>query len=406
MSFFATEHGKCYHREGCAALHGSGAPTASGAGLSPCRRCRPDAPTAPTGYRFVGGSGRKRQRKPKGTDGRALNQFHGNLYEVALVESISDSGLDAFIASEGAQELIDRYRDTFGEDYPRESLSEEYADAEAAIKILNEHFSSNSIKSAERIGQNTKSEDGDVLLILSDGSTVTLEVKYTEDGSGGTYANQSINNVVRRYQLMDLGVEIPKGQLKDKDVKQLIDEHKGNGTLHEELPTYKDFLLSEGYYDDLEEILGPSIVNKGTDSPVTARVSSDIRHGRGIFGAGLGERIAKVEQGYRSRYVRQFMDVLEKHGLVQQFANDCASKKASDKKAADLYLITHKGTAESRLVDGETFSRGVDASSYRISENGNMVTFADGLTVVFGWQNGVGLNNPTIRTFQGKRIAE
>lgn len=224
--------------------------------------------------------------------------------------------------------------------------SQELAEMNKDITTIVEYLHSNNI---QYIGNHTANANGDLIV-----DNQIVEIKYT-DGSMGTYFNTSVEYV--------------------KELGYI---------------SYIDYLKQHNYYDKLEELgITPNRDNK---SPVSIEMSKIIRQNKPIY-----ELIQHYEKGLRDNYVEQlfhFLSTNEEKRL--QFVKDLITKRASNKMVPDRLIVfnhdekwlrEYKKNDIVSIANGENFS--FKGSTIKISK----------AHFTFAWQNGTGLNNPTIRVF-------
>lgn len=200
------------------------------------------------------------------------------------------------------------------------------------------------------IGNHTTNENGD--LVVDD---IIVELKYT-DGSLGTYFNTSTEFV----------------------------KHIG-------FTTFSEYLKNQGYYNILNQ-LGIE-VNFNNVSPVSMATSKNIRHNN----PELYKQIVDIEKDYRLRYVAALHQHLMSNAEARlQFIKNLITKEASNKSMPDrLIVFNHNAKWIREFNKQDILTRLTD----------NNLTLSGGTIKMYGvhftiaWQNGTGLNNPTIRVF-------
>ena len=205
-------------------------------------------------------------------------------------------------------------------------------------------------ESIQYIGNHTANEDGDLMV---DGKVV--ELKYT-DGSLGTYFNTSTEFV----------------------------KHIG-------FMTFSEYLKAEGYYD---ELTGMGVgVNTNNVSPVSMLVSKDIRHNS----PDLYKQIVAVEKTYRLNYVMSLYQFLTENNEARlQFVKNLITKEASNKNMPDRLIVFNHANKWIREFNKQDILTRLDNDGLSVS-GGTIKMY--GVHFTIAWQNGTGLNNPTIRVF-------
>lgn len=126
-------------------------------------------------------------------------------------------------------------------------------------------------------------------------------------------------------------------------------------------------------------------------SPVSLAVSKEIR-----MVVPLYEEIKRMEKPARDRYVSDLYDFLTNTSQKTRFVSDLISKCNSGKSLAD-YLVLFNYVNKTVLV--------LNIKDIAIAPDGELrikskTTLSTGrFDFTFAWQNGTGLNNPTIRVF-------
>lgn len=215
------------------------------------------------------------------------------------------------------------------------------------ILSLTNYFHSDHIN---YIGNHTGNADGDLIV-----DEEIVEIKYT-NGSMGTYLNASMNYLTK------LG-----------------------------LISYTEYLQKEGYYDNLIELgITPNFNNI---SPVSKEQSSIIRKTNPV----IYETISAIELQYRISYVNMVYNYLNDNPDKRYiFIKDMITKMASNKETPDRLVVfshSHKWIREFKKTEILSLVRD---DSFILS---GITIKIPGVHFTFGWQNGTGLNNPTIRVF-------
>jgi len=216
------------------------------------------------------------------------------------------------------------------------------------IQQIVEYLHSNNV---EYIGNHTANANGDLIV-----DNKIVEIKYT-DGTPGTYFNTTVNYI------RELG-----------------------------FPSYVDFLKQHNYYEKLEELgITP---DRDNDSPVSQSMSKEIRQNTTIY-----EIIKTHEKNLRKNYVRQLFDFLSSNPEKRsKFIKDLITKRAGNKDIPDRLIIFSHAEKWIREYKKEEITSLINNNSFRVA-GGSIST--PRVRFTFGWQNGTGLNNPTIRVFLG-----
>lgn len=196
-------------------------------------------------------------------------------------------------------------------------------------------------------------------LVLDNGQTI--ELKRVSSGSG-TYYNTSI------YHLTKYGFD------------------------------FKDYLREFGLYDALRDNFLGLTVSEKNNSPVSMADSSKIRH---QFSSIYTEKICPIDAAARGALVQDLRKYFVGHpDDFYSFVSDMLYKQSltSHKKKPDrivVYNYKKHNISEINLTDIIA-----NLSTYSCQNtDADFSILAGPLRFVFSWQNGCGLNNPTIRTF-------
>lgn len=215
------------------------------------------------------------------------------------------------------------------------------------ISIIANYLNSSNVR---YIGNHTANEDGDLMV---DGNIV--ELKYT-DGSLGTYFNTSTEFI----------------------------KHIG-------FNTFSEYLKSQGYYNDLSQL--GVIVNVNNVSPVSIAISKDIRYNN----PELYKQIINIEKDYRLRYVASLYEYLINNNEARlQFIKNLITKEASNKSMPDRPIVFNHNAKWIREFNRQDILTRLGNDNLILS-GGTIKMY--GVHFTIAWQNGTGLNNPTIRVF-------
>lgn len=184
--------------------------------------------------------------------------------------------------------------------------------------------------------------------IVQDGN-VYWEVKYTS-GSNGTWYNTSIY-ILDKYRI-----------------------------------DYKSFL--EPLYILYEKNNIP--YSKTNNSPVTMAMSKTIRH----TNFELAEELRKTASNINIQVCLKLFNILSNDAELKNiFLNDMLFKKTKRDIADFLFVYNYKKHT-AKIINIYDI---IVNNSIRI--NGQSLIFGDKIRITLSWQNGAGLNNPTIRVF-------
>lgn len=208
---------------------------------------------------------------------------------------------------------------------------------------------------ATYLGNHTATESGDIL--LDNGEVV--EIKTVSAGSG-TYFNTSI------YYFEKFGFN------------------------------FKTYMEEYGLYDAIEQNFGSIVkVSRKNNSPVSQSNSSFIRHN---YKSEWKEKIVPIDEVMRIKFTQDISNYFIQHSdKVYEFISDMLNKNSiTSKKVAPNRLIVlnyEKGTV--REIDLKHFKDNI-STNIRNTDKGLVI---GNVRIAFSWQNGVGLNNPTIRAY-------
>lgn len=208
---------------------------------------------------------------------------------------------------------------------------------------------------ATYLGNHTSIESGDILL---DNGEV-IELKSVSAGTG-TYFNTSI------YYFLKFGFD------------------------------FKDYMEKYGLYDALEESFGDMFkISRKNNSPVSQPNSSAIRHN---YEKIYKEKIVPVDASMRMAFTRDIAEYFVNNpNMVYEFITDMLEKNSSTSKktSPDRMIVLNYQKGKVREIDLKNFKENI-STNIRATEKGLVV---GNVRIAFSWQNGVGLNNPTIRAY-------
>lgn len=208
---------------------------------------------------------------------------------------------------------------------------------------------------ATYLGNHTANESGDILLDNGD----VIEIKSVSAGSG-TYFNTSI------YYFSKFGF----------DFKKYMDKY--------------------GLYNTLEQNFGSIVkVSRKNNSPVSQSNSSFIRHN---YESVWKEKIVPVDEAMRMEFTQDIANYfIQNPGEVYELISDMLNKNSSTSKKSspDRIIVLNYEKGAVREIDLKNFKDNI-STNIRNTDKGLVV---GNVRIAFSWQNGVGLNNPTIRVF-------
>ena len=156
--------------------------------------------------------------------------------------------------------------------------------------------------------------------------------------------------------------------------------------------SYHDYLLEYGYITLLKEKFG-DMVSLVNSSPVSIKNSSFIRHSMKKD----YKEILPIEEEIRCKFCFDFYNYLIKNPEKKiQFINDMVSKNNSNKNIPDKLIVFNHSSKKIICFTKENIESLIDYDNLKPTKKG--LVFGD-IQIQFGWQNGNGLSNPTIRVF-------
>lgn len=208
---------------------------------------------------------------------------------------------------------------------------------------------------ATYLGNHTASESGDILLDNGD----IVEIKTVSSGNG-TYFNTSI------YYFLKFGFN------------------------------FKEYMEKHGLYQKLEECFGDCVsISRKNNSPVTQSNSSFIRHNHEEE---YNKYILPIDAEIRKQFTKDIMDYFSNNSdRVYEFISDMLEKNSSTskKKAPDRMIVLNYSKNKVKEIDLKHFKDNI-STNIRATNTGLVI---GNIRLAFSWQNGRGLNNPTIRVF-------
>lgn len=204
-------------------------------------------------------------------------------------------------------------------------------------------------------GNHTSSESGDI--ILDNGETI--EIKCVSAGTG-TYYNTSI------YYFEKFGFN------------------------------FKEYMEKYGLYDVLENNFKDICkISRKNNSPVSQANSSKIRHNyEEIYNA----NIIPVDKEVRNNFIKDLIEYFSKNtDKLYQFVLDMLEKNTmtSKKTAPDRLIVLNYTKKIVKEINLKSFTENI-STEIKTTDKGFII---GNVRIAIGWQNGNGLNNPTIRVF-------
>ena len=267
------------------------------------------------------------------------NQYFGKYFERATVEKINQSGI-----------IVDptQYKDTCGYDFSPEEI--QYLNDEAELVG---NYIGHDIHSIHT-GDHTATKTGDIH--LDDGTII--ELKRVSAGTG-TYHNTSI------YYFTSFGFN------------------------------FKDYMNKFKLRETIEKFFPEVKVKYNDNSPVNKDDSSYIRHSSKD---GYNE-IKVIDEAMRKQFVQDLVQFFrENPDKAQIFYKDMVLKKKIRQETysiSDRFIVFNYSKNTISEINLKKIKENPDDSIY-VNDLGFCM---GGLRFQIGWQNGSGLNNPTIRVF-------
>lgn len=209
---------------------------------------------------------------------------------------------------------------------------------------------------ATYLGNHTVSESGDILL---DNNEI-VEIKTVSAGSG-TYFNTSI------YYFLKYGFN------------------------------FKDYMEKYGLYNVIEINFGDKgiIPNKKNNSPVNQTNSSLIRHNYETL---WKTQIIPIDEIMRFNFIKDLADYfINSPEKIYEFISDMLNKTSltSQKNAPDRLIVLNYTKSKVYEINLKQFFNNI-SNDIRATNKGLVI---GNIRIAISWQNGLGLNNPTIRVF-------
>lgn len=179
---------------------------------------------------------------------------------------------------------------------------------------------------------------------------------------------------------------------------------KDNGTYYNASITYfdqfgltpfKQYMIDYGVLSFLAEYFGDKVYNN--ISPVGAKEGSVWSKAN----PELYEQLKNIEAEARKAYTTQvFNYLMEDESRIKYFAQQMLTKESSGKHTPDSVIIYHYNTDE--LIEF-TKEEILAMASNTMTRGGDFTFKFNGFHTTIAWQNGTGLNNPTIRVYLDKK---
>lgn len=207
---------------------------------------------------------------------------------------------------------------------------------------------------AQYIGNQTSLASGDIILDNQD----VIELKRVSAGTG-TYFNTSI------YYFSKFGFD------------------------------FKTYMDKYGLYEELEKYFGTEIrISRSNNSPVSQSNSSLIRHNHQEI---YEQYILPVDEKCREYFIKDLVDYFQQNTeKIYEFVSDMLNKntETSQKSKPDRLIVYNYNKNTINEIDIKSLK--ADTTQIRFTDKGMVI---GNIRIAIGWQNGNGLNNPTIRVF-------
>lgn len=223
-----------------------------------------------------------------------------------------------------------------------------FKEAKLVADFIGEH-------TATYLGNHTVNESGDILL---DNGEV-IELKTVSAGSG-TYFNTSI------YYFLKFNFN------------------------------FKKYMEQYGLYDALENAFSSKIsISRKNNSPVSQSDSSFIRHNyKDLYET----TIVPIDEKMRMKFTQDIAEYfINNPDRIYEFISDMLEKNTltSQKTSPDRIIILNYNKNSIREINLKDFKDNI-STTIQQTEKGLVI---GNIRIAFSWQNGIGLNNPTIRIY-------
>lgn len=215
-------------------------------------------------------------------------------------------------------------------------------------------------KIAEWVGGHTVSGNGD--LKMEDGSTV--ELKYLQNNSSGTYYNPTI------YKLKQFGFDL------------------------------QDYFNRFNYYDLLEEHFGhiPELnVSRRNKSPFNGNESKFIREENAECMEIYNTYILPVAQQIMEVFTQEVFDYFKTHSKEFTEFLHLILNKDGNKSMPDLIISFNYYTKQPHVIDVKKIADNLQTYNFRNTAKGMVID--ETIRIQFSWKNGYGLFNPAMYIF-------
>ena len=210
-------------------------------------------------------------------------------------------------------------------------------------------------------GDKTSSASGDIL--LSNGQHI--EIKRVSAGTG-TYFNTSVYYLAKKFNF-----------------------------------DFKEYMKRYHLIDTLEECFGKKFqVKKTNNSPISQKDSSAIRHTE-PYATLWKEKILPIDKIVREHFVQDLAEYFKNNtNQLYILLNDLLTKNTECNKTKPDRLIVYNYNKDYMFeINLQKIINNISTDSIRATEKGLII---NNIRLQLGWQNGSGLNNPTIRVFLDK----
>lgn len=155
--------------------------------------------------------------------------------------------------------------------------------------------------------------------------------------------------------------------------------------------SYSEYLKKYNVLYLLEQTFGESVYKN--ISPVSTAESSFFRHNK----PKSYSLLQKIEHKARKAYVQDLeLFFKEDNSKLYQFIYDMLTKNKSNKSIADCIIIFNYNTEKILKIDKNEILSFIKNKDFYTTDGGFVFK---NFRIQLGWQNGTGLNNPTIRVF-------
>lgn len=264
---------------------------------------------------------------------KANNQYYGKYRECCVVAQLNNTEIE------------------YNEDYTFTEEEKEMLYKQS--KLISDYIGNHT---ATYVGNHTATQAGDIVLDTGE----TVELKTISNSSSGTYGNHSV------YYFTKFGFD------------------------------FKQYMINFGLYDALEAHFGDKFtISRKNNSPVNAKVSSEIRH---KYTDIYENEIVPIDKQMREQFTQDIVDYFIKNpDKVYEFISDMINKDSGTcSKGAPDRLIALDYVKN--IVKEINIQDILQNTTTEIESRGLSFVF-NTMRIAISWQNGIGLNNPTIRVF-------